>query len=122
MACSICQDTLAETEVTDTIGMQKTSMECGCVFHNHCLAVYVAARGEDERAMPTVPCPNCRQTAVDIREKGIPMGSIDLIDGVSNPDQGERTISLPSSPEDARASPAVASADAAPLPFVLDPW
>ena len=80
MACSNCQDTLEE-DTTDSIGMQKTSMECGCVFHNHCMALYVAAQGGDEVAMPTVPCPNCRQTAVDIREKGIPMGKVDLIDG-----------------------------------------
>ena len=114
---------MAEADGVDTIAIQKTSMECGCVFHNQCLALYVAARGGDEIAMPTVPCPNCRQSAVDIREKGIPNGTIDLLDGMSNPDEEGRTISLPSSPEDgnatpnaaAGAAPAAASAGEAPV-------
>ena len=103
---------MAEADGVDTIAIQKTSMECGCVFHNHCIALLVVEQGGDETALPTVPCPNCRQSAVDIRDKhGIPTETTDLNDGISNPDEEGRTvstISLPSSPEGAALAAASA--------------
>ena len=112
MACSICQDSLEEG-VADSIGMQKMSLECSCVFHNHCLAGYSASLGG--AAMPTVPCPNCRLTAIDIRERGIPMEQIDLLDGASNSGEDGYTVStrsLPPSPRDVAALAAAVSGEA----------
>ena len=94
MECMICQNTLDRAEVP-AAGFEMYSMECGCVFHFHCLHIYKEARCESE-AMPALPCPNCRQSAVDIRLLAEPpvRAEVDLTANGSDEDGVEHADNL----------------------------